>query len=275
VQSIPLPTPGTIGTQDVTVLDRQRAVAALTADHKLSLGGLVLRPRLHGELHRLPAGTRLVEHGTLEQSLPADSGTMTGMQLSLWGWAPDSYAHLFLRRATGLAATGLLDVPLQGFAPDLTVRDATQDVLALASNHESDRLSLAAGLVARRWTDADERLDGDDGWDLSWALRPALKLGAHGNLGLELAQEQSWRDGLDPRTGAQELATIERLSVLPALQLKQGTFGRPQVRLQYTLSRLNEAARARFDPADARSQRPVSHWVGVGAEWWIDSRSYR
>ena len=64
-------------------------------------------------------------------------------------------------------------------------------------------------------------------------------------------------------------------AVLPAVQLRQGTFGRPQVRLQYTASLLDDAARARFHEDDVRSQQAVQHWIGLGAEWWINSWSYR
>ena len=231
---------------------------------------------MHAEHHALPAGTRLVEDGTQAQPLPADSGALLGVEASAWGWAPDSHAHVFLRRATGLAATGLLTVPTDGLAPDRTVRASREDALGVSLNHEEARLGVAVGMIVRDWNDADgQSVDPDDGGDLSLAVRPALKLGPHANLGLEWAREQSWRDGADPRSGLQETATITRLSVLPALQAVQGTYGRPQVRLQYTASLLDDAARRRFAAEDTRVADPVQHWFGIGAEWWIASRSYR
>lgn len=277
VQTVDETVPGGVGTEAVTVLDRQRTLAALTADHSLRLGeALVLRPRLHGEVHLLPEGSRQVEDGTVTQALPSDRGAMVGAELSLWGWAPESHVNLFVRRATGLAAVGLLNVPADGFAPDRTVADAREDLVGLAANHELRRGSVAVGLALRSWRDADgQEVDADDGQDASLAIRPALKLGAHGNLGLELAHERSWRQGPDARSGAQELATISRVSLLPAVQLRQGTFGRPQVRLQYTASLLDDAARARFHEDDVRSQQAIQQWVGLGAEWWINSWSYR
>jgi maltoporin len=260
----------------VTTLDRQRSLVALTADHAFALGALSVRPRAHAEVHRLPEGVRRVEDDTVEHPLPAEVGALYGLELSAWGWAPDAHVNLFLRRATGVAAVGWLNVPQDGFAPDRSVDAAREDVLALTGNHEAESWSLAVGAIARRWNDADgQEVDPDDGWDLSFAVRPAAKLGVHGNVALELAQERVWREGLDPRAGTQALATITRVSVVPALQLRQGTFGRPQLRVQYTASLLDAAARARFDEDDVRSRDPVQHWIGVGAEWWIDSWSYR
>jgi maltoporin len=277
LQQVERPVAGGVGTESVTVLDRQRAIGALTVDRVVTFGdGLALRPRLHGELHGLPAGARLVEDGTVSQPLPADHGLLAGAELSLWGWAPDSYAHLFVRHAGGLAATGWLHVPGDGYAPDRTVTDAREDVLGLAGNHETDTVSVAVGLIARRWHDADgQEIDEDDGSDLSLAVRPAWKAGAHGNVAVELAHERGWRNGVNPRSGTQALATVTRVSLLPALQLRQGTFGRPQVRLQYTASLLNDGARERYDALDVRRRAGVSHWVGIGAEWWINSWSYR
>lgn len=276
LQDVAQATPGGVGTTRVTVLDRQRAVAAATVDHTVGMGGISVRPRLHAERHALPAGTRLVEEGTQAQPLPADAGALLGVEASAWGWAPDSHAHVFLRRATGLAATGLLTVPTDGLAPDRTVRASREDALGVSLNHEEARFGVAVGMIVRDWNDADgQSVDPDDGGDLSLAVRPALKLGPHANLGLEWAREQSWRDGADPRSGLQETATITRLSVLPALQAVQGTYGRPQVRLQYTASLLDDVARRRFAAEDPRVADPIQHWFGIGAEWWIASRSYR
>jgi hypothetical protein len=276
-QQVEQPLAGGVGTERVTVLDRQRGIGALTADHVFALGDtLSLRPRLHAEVHALPEGTRLVEDATLQQALPADTGALVGAELSAWGWAPDSYAHLFLRRASGLAATGWLNVPGDGYAPDRTVTAAREDVLGLAGNHETRDTSLAVGLIARRWNDADgQAVDEDDGWDVSLAVRPAWKAGAHGNIAVEVAHERGWREGVNPRSGTQALATVTRASFMPSLQLRQGTFGRPQLRLQYTASVLNDGARDRFHPTDVRHADAVQHWLGVGAEWWIQSWSYR
>jgi maltoporin len=83
------------------------------------------------------------------------------------------------------------------------------------------------------------------------------------------------RDSILARTGEQGTPEITKLSLLPAIQPRKGTFARPQVRLQYTLSVLNEDARSWYAERDSRSQRPVQHFVGIGAEWWLNSQTYR
>jgi hypothetical protein len=45
--------------------------------------------------------------------------------------------------------------------------------------------------------------------------------------------------------------------------------------VQYVLTYLNDDARLWFDARDTRSQRNVHHFLGLGAEWWLNSRSYR
>ena len=267
--------PGSVGTESVTLLDRQRGVAAVTADHALALGSLTLRPRLHAEFHALPAGTRWVEDDTVAQELPSERGFLLGGELSVWGPAGHDHAHVFVRQATGIAATGLLTVPLGGLAVDRSVNAASERVYAVAANKEFGRVGVALGVLGRSWSDADgQTTDADDGTDVSLALRPTVYPTATTSLALEVDREAAWRSGPDARSGRQEPLTVTRVSILPALQMEPGTYGRPQVRLQYTLSHASESTLAQLDPDDVRAARRVTHWFGVGAEWWIDSRSY-
>jgi hypothetical protein len=181
-----------------------------------------------------------------------------------------------VKHATGIAATGLLNVPRDGLAPDRSVNTAVETLVGVSANHEFARAGLAVGAIARRWNDADgQAYDPDDGSDASIAVRPVIYPTPTTALSLEVDQELAWYAGPDPRSGSQAALGVTRVSLMPALQLKQGTFGRPEVRLQYTLSRASDSALARLHPDDVRAQHAVSHWFGAGAEWWIDSRSYR
>jgi len=51
-------------------------------------------------------------------------------------------------------------------------------------------------------------------------------------------------------------------------------YQRPQIRLVYTGSWLNEDARALYPQFDERRGREWQHFVGVQVEWWLNSSSY-
>jgi maltoporin len=269
------PLPGGVGEEWVTVLDRQRTVYSLKASHTFKLGKIGLRPKVYGELHSLPSGTREVEDG-VDQALPADNGYLLGGEVSAFGWARDSYAHVFYKHAQGLAAVGELTVPTDGLAVDRTVTAASEDLVALAANHEGGVWGVAAGAYWRAWQDADgEDVDFDDGNEWILAVRPAVYPAPWLSIALEGSHQWVYRESVHPRTQAQGTPQITKLSLIPAVQPGRGTFARPQVRFQYTMSLLNDDALSWYAEEDTRSTRAVQHFVGIGAEWWINSQSYK
>ncbi len=286
-QSIADITPGSVGSSSVTYLDRQRTIVSAKASYAVPLGSLHLRPRLYGELHNLPAGVRQIDYGVTEQTpktedLPAEHGYRVGGELSLYGWARDSYVNVFYRHATGIAAIGELTVPTTGFALDGSVNHAAEDLGALAFNQEAGPFSVAAGAYLRAWRDADANVvDPDDGWEWVGSVRPGWYPTRYVALQAEFSRENAFPAGLDPRTNVMERPTVTRLSFLPGVQLGKGTFARPNIHLRYTLAVVNQDELNRLDPNDARRAAwtgvgpLVSHEVGIGAEWWIDSQGYR
>ena len=276
VQRWERPVPGGVGEDAVVILDRQRRIASLKAHGTLPVGDITLRAKVYGELHSLPEGTRLIDD-QVEEALPADSGSVMGAQLSAWGWADESFVHLFYRRATGLGAYGELAVPSDGFATDYTVTAAREQRVALAFGHEfQERVSLAGGAYVRQYADADGlAVDVDDGWESAMALRPAVNFGQHVSLGVEASHQWLRPNGLNPRTDEHDIPQITKISVLPMVKPRPRTFSRPMIHLTYTASMLNEDALQWFDPLDERAQSDVQHFVGLGAEWWMNSQSYR
>lgn len=269
------PLPGGVGSESVTTLDRQRVVTSLKGAYAFDLGKVTLRPKVYAELHTLPEGRREVE-ADVYQDLPAETGFLVGGQLSAYGWGDDSYVHLFYKHAEGIAATGELTVPTDGFDTTRSVSAARQDLLALAGNHEGGVWGVAIGAYWRGWQDADgEAVDFDDGNEWNAAIRPAVYPVRWLSIAGEVSHQWVWRESVHPRTSAQGTPEITKLSLLPSIQPKRGTFSRPQVRLQYTASFLNEDARSWYAADDSRSARPIQHFVGIGAEWWINSQSYR
>lgn len=275
-QQVAEPLPGGVASEWVTVLDRQRLIASLKGSRELPVGKVVLRPKLSMEMHAMPEGEREVEDPAVTQALPAERGGVLGGQLSMWGQAAPFYVHLFYRHATGIAATGELFVPEDGLADDRSVGAAREDLAALAANWDAGPVSLAAGAYVRSFVDADgEAVDVDDYWETVVALRPTVYPTEHVALQVEASREWRRPNGLNPRTDAFDRPSITRLSFVPAVQPRRGTFARPQVHLRYSAILLDQDARDWFNPDDVRVDGPALHEVGIGAEWWLNSVSYR
>lgn len=275
VQEWTLPQPGGVGGDPVLVLDRQRRILSARVGYVHTLSeSLTLRARVYGEHHHLPEGARLIED-RFTQELPEDGGAVIGGQLSAWGWAPDSFVHLWVRHARGLASTGELSIPTTGLAPDYTVRAARQTLVALGMNHQTEKISLAFGGYGRSFTDADgQSVDADDGMEMALVLRPTVHFSEHVSLGLEASHQVLRPNGINPRTERVDVPQVTKLSVFPQITPAKGTFSRPIIYGIYTTTRLNSDAQAWFDPVDQRAQART-HTVGVGVEWWINSQSYR
>ncbi|MFH1468085.1 MAG: carbohydrate porin [Pseudomonadota bacterium] len=277
VQWTEVPEEAGVGSEPVLTMDRQRFVTGARAARLWDVGdGSTLRLKAYGELQLLPAASRVEDDWESSLDLPADRGGAVGLQLSSWGWAHDAFAHLFVRYATGLSAYGLLTVPADGMATDYSVHAAREFQVALSGNHETERVGFLVGGYLRRFVDADGvDVDPDDRWEGAIAVRPTLFLTDLASLGVELSQEVLRPDGLNPHDRAFDVPMVTKLAVLPAVQAGRGSLARPQLRLQYVLTYLNDDARLWFDARDTRSQKNVHHFLGVGAEWWLNSRSYR
>ena len=276
VQETPVARPGAVNGEPVLVLDRQRAVASLLAEQRIPLGDLTLRVKAYGEAHALPAGTRLLDDGQgqrIPEDLPADQGFLVGAQVSLWGWAPQSFAHLWVRHATGLAAIGELTVPTTGFDLDLRVARSRRTLIATTGNTEHDRFGVMWGAYLQDIVDADGiASDFDDRLEAVVVVRPNLWIGEHGALSVEASHQHVRPDGLNPRTARLDRGNVTQLSLIPAIQAAPGAYTRPRVHLLYTLSLLDQGALAFRNPADVRSTSGTQHYFGLGAEWWLNSR---
>ena len=183
---------------------------------------------------------------------------------------------MWYRRATGLGAYGELTVPTTGLASDYTVAATREHLFAVAGNHQTEAWAVLWGAYLRRFVDADANdVDFDDRWEANAAVRPQIFIGQHGSMGVEASRQWLRPDGLNPRTDAHAVPTVTKLALLPALQPRPGSFARPQIRLQYVFSYLNNDARTLYADEDVRHRSNYQHFIGVGAEWWVNSRSYR
>ena len=279
VQQIEAPTPGGVASQSVTVLDRQRVVGSFTASRVLHAGKISIRPKVHGELHAMPEGTQYLEDRldtATAEALPAEHGSAVGAQLSVWGWAPDSFAHAYYRHATGIAALGELTVPTDGWALDGSVNGWRDDQWAVSANHQARHWSVTWGGTVRNYADADGNVvDFDDGWEWSSALRLGAYFARYGAVLVEADHQYKRPNGINPVTNTWDVPQVRELSLMPAVQFHPGAFSRPQIHLRYSLRLANQDALDWYSAYDTRARDKVEHVFGIGAEWWLNSQGYR
>jgi len=264
-----------IGTREVLFMDRQRTIVTLRGEHNFSLGeSLKLKTVLYGESHTLPPGTRLTQDDR-EENLPSDLGWLIGSEISLYGFGDGNHINFYLRYAAGLAAYDEMAIP-HGLNNEKKASGASEILLALSGNYEiDDQLGMLVGSYARYFVDADPNVyDRNDAWEVGLAVRPAWYVTEHFHLIGEANLQYLRPNGLSPETGIHEKPLAFELGIMPSLSLGKGSYSRPQLRLIYAVTFLNDAALHTFAPDDPQRNRSVRHYLGVGVEWWFHSSRY-
>jgi hypothetical protein len=273
-----------LGATTITQLDRQRLIGSASATYFLAAAPEEVNAKIkvHGELQGLPSGTRLRAGDETPEELPSDWGTTLGAQLGVWGMAPADagyrrHANLFARWSKGLAAFDEL-APPSGFDTELKVFPrASELVVGLGANWDDRWGHVLFGGYARRFVDADpNERDLDDGWEYAVDVRPMAHLYEGLFAGVDVSYQARFPRGLMPST--QLAADPSVVSVAPMLALSPmgpSGYDRPQLRLVYRVARQNDGARALYAEDDPRRTRSVMHFLGVQAEWWFNSTSYR
>lgn len=265
-----------VGAREVVYLDRQRIISSLKAEQHFGGDGAPgFKVKVYGEVHALPEGELRREQPRATEHLPDDYGWVAGAQFGAWGILNErSFVNVFVRVAGGLAAYGETAVPF-GVDDEKRALDALSVTTALSANLETTWFGVLVGGYARYFLDADRYAeDFDDGWDAAWSIRPMAFIGDYFTPGFEVSHQLRRPNGLSPITGVQETGQIWKLSLLPALTFGEGMYARPQLRLNYTVSFLDEAAQSYFPVDDRRRTHDVIHFLGASAEWWFNSSSY-
>lgn len=271
--------PGLDNTSEtVVLLNRQRYITSLKAEQLFDDDGTGFgsKVKIYGEFHHIGEGTLNAHRPEIEQEqLMADFGWLAGAQYTLWGFGPSSHVHLFARYARGLAAYGEFAIPF-GLDDNKRAKEAEEFLTALSGNWEWDSwIGLMLAGYARYFKDADSnKYDWEDGWEYVVAARPQVFLHRHFAIAGELSYQTRNPAGLNPWTGRKEIPGIFKFSVFPMVTYDKGSFARPQLRLIYTLTHQNEAARDMYNPLDPRHEMEVAHYFGLQAEWWFNS-TYR
>ncbi|HVV86319.1 MAG TPA: carbohydrate porin [Kofleriaceae bacterium] len=270
------------GATTIVQLNRQRMIGSTTiayiVDGPARRHAMV---KLHAQLHGLPAGDRRRATDQSIEHLPDDWGTTLGLELGAWTDPDDDgrsrHLNLFARWSKGLAAYDEL-APPTSFGTDLrTFPRASELVLGAGMHADAKPGNVVAALYARRFVDADpvER-DPDDGWEYAIDARPLAKVRGDLHAGVDLSYQVRFPRGLDPLTGlAADPAVVQVAPMLVYSPMGPSAFARPQLRVVYRAAHLNDAALGLYAEEDPRRDHAWVHYLGVQAEWWFNSSSYR
>lgn len=263
-------------TEQLIRMDRVRAIGSLRLEQRyLEIADLFsAKLVLWAEYQGLGAGEFENVDDVLIQ-LPADRGYTLGAQLGAWGFGDNAFANLFFRHSRGLAAYDELAVP-EGLDIDRSANDASLTRLALSANYETEWFGATVGGYVQWFQDADGNSnDPDDYLEGVFAIRPVIFVTDHFHQAFEYSYQRRIPEGLSARTDTYLEPAISKIAVMPTLSLDRAVYARPQIRLIYSVSLLNEGARDQWPLGDVRHDESVQHYLGIGAEWWFNSSSYQ
>lgn len=269
------------GATTVVQLNRQRMVLSGSAAYLLDggPGALSLKAKLHAEVHALGSGTRKRDDGTLE-ALPADNGFLIGAEVSAFGLSSDPALHRhlngYVRYAKGLAAFDEL-APPTSFGTDLKTNHASELTFGLAGTWDHPLGNVMLGVLSRRFVDADaDSVDHDDGWEYAVDVRPLARVVPDVFVGMDLSYQARFPRGLNPTTQrAEDPAVFQLAPMLVYSPMGPSAYDRPQLRLVYRAAHRNGAALDEYVPDDPRHNHAWVHFIGLQAEWWFNSSTYR
>ena len=287
-QQIQVPNPAQ-GSVVVTQLNRQRMIASATAAY------LMLRPpeqvsiklKLHAQIHELPSGTRATGCDASGancdgfQTLPADSGYLIGAEASFFGMAPSAlgfrrHLNVFARYAKGLAAFDEL-APPTSFGPDLTTTNANELSFGASGNWDAAFGNMIIGALSRRWIDASGNAsDPANGWEYALDARPLARLSPDWFAGADVSYQARFPQGLSPITLRAEDPAVWQLAPMVVYSpMGPSSYDRPQLRFVFDVAHLNTGALDTYVPDDPRHGHAWQYFLGVQAEWWFNSSTYR
>ncbi|MCB9507537.1 MAG: carbohydrate porin [Myxococcales bacterium] len=262
-------------TEELLLLDRTRAVGSLRLEQRFEnvLGATSAKVVVYAEGQGIGSG-EYDNADDVRVALPADHGYAVGGQIGMWGFGRNAFANAFVRYARGLSAYGVLAVPV-GLDTARRAAEARSVRVAVSGNYETRWVGATVGGYVQWFDDADStRYDPDDYTETVLSLRPVVFVTDHFHQAFEASFQRRVPEGLSARTDTYLEPAIIKLAALPTLSVDRGVYARPQIRLIYSVSFLNEGAQAAWPDGDRRTE-PVQHYLGVGAEWWFNSSSYQ
>ena len=241
--------------------------------------GIGVKLKVHGEYHSLSSGTRKRTDGMFE-ALFVDTGFLIGGELGAFGFSSNRdyrrHLNLFTRYAKGLAAFDELAPPTT-FGTNLKTTKANELTFGVSGNYDFALGNVMLGVLSRRFIDADSNVtDADDGWEYALDVRPLVRVIPDFFIGADVSYQARFPNGLNNNTlRAEDPAIFQIAPMLVWSPMGPSAYDRPQIRFVYRGAHLNEAALDEYVIQDPRHSHEWVHFLGVQAEWWFNSSTYR
>ena len=269
------------GATTVVQLDRQRLIGSTSAAYITHVSSSIgLKAKVHGEIHELPSGTRKRDDGTFED-LPADSGVLVGAELGAFDLDNAKHGYrthlnLFARYAKGLAAFDEL-APPTSFGADLKTNRASELTFGLSGAFDAAYGNVMLAALSRRFIDADTNTeDPDDGWEYALDARPLGRLARDWFAGADISYQARFPDGLNTTTLRAEDPSVFQIAPMVVYSpMGPSAYDRPQLRAVFRAAHLNQGALDDYVPDDPRHAHDWVYFLGLEAEWWFNSSTYR
>ncbi|HEU4536767.1 MAG TPA: carbohydrate porin, partial [Polyangiaceae bacterium] len=272
-QSVARPLPyNQLGTTNVAIFDRSRAIGSLRAEHIFPLEGTAgLKVVGYGELHHVAKGVRERAPAVYE-NMPSDGGFVAGAQVGAFTGRRDTFVNLFFRYARGLAAYGDFTAPYE-LANDRTASGAHELRVAMSANWEGGPWAVLAGGYVRSFrTASPNRLSFQNVDEAALVVRPHYYFTDKVGVFVEGTVETQQRAVLDGEQGRPVQGTMLRAGVAPFLSLAgKGSYKRPHIRAIYLISSRDRDARSFYAADDPFARRSTEHFLGLSCEWWFNS----
>lgn len=267
-----------VSSEEVVEMDRQRYTASLKLSHNFPnlAGDLGMKVKLYGELHSIGSGETENKTDDTISEYPSDSGFVAGAEIGAYGFGINSFANLFVRYGHNLGAYNALAVPqTQNLNINGTTEGSKELTVGLAGNWEIWKIGTMFGSYVKYFKDGDpNKYDNDDYVEFMVAVRPHLMLYRNFYLAFEFSHQLKRTNGLTPVANGEDrqmTPQVTKVSVIPLVTIGGGTYARPQIRLVYTASFLNDDAKYTFNASDERAGESVQHYLGISAEWWFNT----
>ncbi len=275
------------GTATVNILDRVRLVGSLRAQQLFFFSSerkAGMKAVVYGEAHGVADGQEETSTPGQFDDVPSDDGFVIGGQLGAFTGERNTHVNVWARYATGLAAYSDFANPT-GLGPNERASAAKELRVALSGNFEFGPVTTMAGGYFRTFRNASPGLDFEDVDEGIVIARPHVFFLDWLGLAVEGSFQAQQRgvladvgDDADPLTSSDPrplLARLGKVGVVPFVSpAGRGSYSRPMIWFIYQATFRDAGARALYPQDDVFNLRKVSHFIGLGAEWWFSSTSY-